>query len=96
VDKRIAVAEKSLSSLERFAKERRRASEEGWADRFEAFGASDELSKGRLDLLDLERERADLSVALELASGLYLPSRPPSGEEGGGRKEKKGNKGRTP
>ncbi len=68
----IAAAGASLGSLERRAEAERRAADLGSGDLFAADRAAAAVSARRLERLALERRLADLTLALELASGREL------------------------
>ncbi len=68
----IAAATAALGPLERRAQAERRAAERGTGDRFAYARAAAALSAKRLERLALERRLADLTVALEIASGREL------------------------
>jgi outer membrane protein TolC len=69
----IAAAEEAVPALERLADVYRQAAEQRNVDVLSYYAVQNDLAQKRIDLLKLKQQLADTKVALELASGRYLP-----------------------
>jgi outer membrane protein, heavy metal efflux system len=69
----IADAQAAVPDLERLVKAYKSASDQGNADMLVYYQAWNDLSQKKLDVLKLQQQLADNRVALEIATGRYLP-----------------------
>jgi cobalt-zinc-cadmium efflux system outer membrane protein len=72
LQRQIAAAENSIPILQNVVDSYRAALLQGNADVLTYYNARADLITRRLELLDLERQLADMDVALEIAAGRYL------------------------
>ncbi len=70
---KIALSQRTVAGLREVLRTYRLALRQGNADLLSYYQLEDEFLKRRLELLDLYRLRHELGVALELASGVYIP-----------------------
>ncbi len=75
VRRKIAASEEAVAALERLLVIYKEALHQGNADLLGYYRLQNELLLKRLELLRLRQTQSDLGVALEIASGVYLPMR---------------------
>ncbi len=75
VRRKIISSEEAIAALERLLATYKEALDQGNADLLGYYRLQNELLVKRLELLRLRQTQSDLGVALELASGVYLPMR---------------------
>jgi outer membrane protein TolC len=73
INNQIEAAEAALPSLERLADVYRKALDAGNADVLSYYGSRNELARKRIEVEKLKQQLVQNAVALELASGRYLP-----------------------
>jgi len=72
VQRQISAAQNALPILEQLARTYQIAFNSGNADVLSLYAAQNDLSKKRIEALELKQELAELGVGLELVTGLYL------------------------
>ena len=76
----IAAAEKSIPALQRLVDTYRLAIEQHNADILSYYTAQNDLAQARIDLLKLKQQLMDNRIAIEIASGRYLPVTMPASQ----------------
>ncbi|MEJ2704678.1 MAG: TolC family protein, partial [Sedimentisphaerales bacterium] len=73
--RQIDAVERSLPVLRKLAQSYKQAAKNGTADYLSYYGTLNEFHSRQIELFTLQGKLVDLGVALEIASGRYLPSR---------------------
>lgn len=71
IEEQLRVAEAGVPSLEHLVDTYRRAVEEGQADVLSYYGAWNDLTTRRLEIVALRQQRVETRIALEIAAGVY-------------------------
>jgi cobalt-zinc-cadmium efflux system outer membrane protein len=72
--KQIDAVKEYLPGLEKLSKSYKQAAENGSSDYLSYYRALNDFHSEQIDLFGLERKLVDLGIALEIASGRYLPA----------------------
>jgi outer membrane protein TolC len=78
INKQIAAAEASIASLQRLTQAYEKALQQGNTDIVSYYTARGDLARKQIDLTKLKQELVQQWIALELASGQFLPLNAPS------------------